>query len=226
MAESASKMSRYLSSPASALYGLKYHCRCIVPQIGNTDSHAFLVGTNRLGKENEIHHIEYVEDSNEIVCLSVMKHAHEVWDICPSPSDPDLFFTTYNEGSKRGVSLWRLPSLDDDDDAAAATLTNKQSPTELVSLPAENVGAVQKVMWDPTSEGKAAASVVTLRNDGVDLWQLDEGRSKITEAVRAVMPACTRAWLSACLAARLQTHRAVVVFLLVSLFASAAAPRR
>jgi hypothetical protein len=46
--------------------------------------------------------IELNEDGDGVTCEAVLEHAAEVWSISPCPSEPALFFTTFN---KPGLGL-------------------------------------------------------------------------------------------------------------------------
>ena len=65
----------------------------------------------QIREENEIHVLDFNEDSNEISCVQVYNHPEEIWSLDPSPRDATLFFTCYNSGSTHGSSLWRAPAL-------------------------------------------------------------------------------------------------------------------
>ena len=141
----------------SAVYGLKYGGRCIVAQANppnmtgeqkdnatvNSDSdadsdsdlglaskHYFLLGTTSLRESNEIHQVEYNEETGDLRCTAVYGHPDEVWHIAPNPNDSSLLCTTHttmntlkedgsgsgsgsgngNGNGRRVGTLWRFPT--------------------------------------------------------------------------------------------------------------------
>ena len=62
--------------------------------IGDIENHRFLIGTNSFKKENEIHLINYSEDSNRIdqeSIFSIDNGNSEIWSISSSPYNKDVF---------------------------------------------------------------------------------------------------------------------------------------
>jgi hypothetical protein len=54
--------------------------------MADTESHKFLIGTNSYKKENEVHLINYSEDSNRIDQEAVFQIDHgEIWTLSASP---------------------------------------------------------------------------------------------------------------------------------------------
>ncbi|CAG2158895.1 unnamed protein product [Oppiella nova] len=78
--------------------------------------HAFLVGTQSLKNENQIHLLEYLEDSNSL-SKAVFRHScGEVWDVSTHPKHSQLMTTCYSSQSQtfagkveNHCSLWTLP---------------------------------------------------------------------------------------------------------------------
>lgn len=60
--------------------------------LADQESHKFLVGTNSFKKENEVHLINYSEDSNRIDQEAVFQIENgEIWTISASPYNKDVF---------------------------------------------------------------------------------------------------------------------------------------
>lgn len=90
---------------ASVVYGLKHQARAMVAQLGETEYHRFFLGTNTVREPNEIHWIEFSEDSNEIHALAVLPHESEIWSLATTSSHPDLITSCYAHGTT-DVILW------------------------------------------------------------------------------------------------------------------------
>ena len=62
--------------------------------IGDTQSHRFLIASNSHKRENEVHLINYSEDSNRIdqeAIFSIDNGSSEIWSIASSPYNKDVF---------------------------------------------------------------------------------------------------------------------------------------
>merc|ERR1719295_736092 len=77
---------------------LKHPARCIEAQLGEEDRHCFFVGTYTPQPENELHLVEFIEETNEIVTRNVLSHKDEIYSISSCPTDPSLLFTTHRGG--------------------------------------------------------------------------------------------------------------------------------
>ena len=82
--------------------------------LADTDSHRFLIGTNSFKRENEIHLINYSEDSNRIDQEAVFTFDDgnsEVLSIVSSPFSRDIFacgLHKIKEGSVHSVALFDM----------------------------------------------------------------------------------------------------------------------
>lgn len=60
--------------------------------LADQDSHKFLIGTNSFKRENEVHLLNYSEDSNRIDCEAVFSlDQGEVWSMSASPYNRNVF---------------------------------------------------------------------------------------------------------------------------------------
>lgn len=62
--------------------------------LADTLNHRFLIGTNTIKRENEVHLINYLEDSNRIdqeAIFSIDNGASEIWSMSASPYNKDVF---------------------------------------------------------------------------------------------------------------------------------------
>lgn len=99
---------------------LPLQARALTPQTAETDAIRFLVGTQSLKYENQIHIIDF-DDENNIINKNVLLHqVGEIWHISASPADKGVLATCYNKseysasralgGSPRGL-LWMARGL-------------------------------------------------------------------------------------------------------------------
>eukprot|EP00899_Mesostigma_viride_P029513 jgi/Mesvir1/9747/Mv12210-RA.1 len=163
------------------IYGLKYKARCIASQRAHdTVNSRFLIGTLSLREDNELHLVEYKSERDEIVCVGLYSHKHEVWDIAPSTFDPALVTTVYNDAGTFGAAVWRLPM----DNVAArdtgGTLTKVVSLTRPEEEGGGGGGGVIKCsLWHPRGDRN---SVLTVEESHLRKWSLAEGREEASSA--------------------------------------------
>jgi len=108
--------------------------------------HRFFVGTCDVQQHNEIHLVEFSEDTAEVSCKQSFAHEDEVWFISPSPSDARHVLTAgvSHAGGKTSpaVSLFRA-SEGSEALQSLASLSDEETP----------LGAVKTALWDPHQEG-------------------------------------------------------------------------
>jgi hypothetical protein len=154
----------------AAIYGLKYHSRCIASQLAEADKHRFLVGTTCLRASNEIHLLEYHVDVNEITCQLVISQPGEVWKIDPHPTDSSLLTTIYldTESGKMKSSLWKLPDINDTTDinSDAIRLLDVESTTSNSNVPTDN--NINGVFWNVDG-----SEMISFQSDTIEHWKFD-----------------------------------------------------
>lgn len=106
-------MSMFGEFASNASYQLKHQARCIAALEGDTDRNTFLLASLVLRGDNEVHVLEFNEDTNELWCQRVYAHPHEVWSCssCPAPEHLELLITTHSTGTEQQTSLWRMDGL-------------------------------------------------------------------------------------------------------------------
>jgi len=118
-----------------------------------------------LKEDNEIRLIEVQEERNEINCLNVFPHSHEIWSLSPSPSDPALLFTVYNSivagSSAFQTSLWKMNE-------------ETNGLEEILELPG-HIGTIKNVLWNPSG---TRDSVISIDDHHVRLWKLGESSTQ------------------------------------------------
>uniref|UniRef100_A0A8C3IAV0 EARP complex and GARP complex interacting protein 1 n=1 Tax=Chrysemys picta bellii TaxID=8478 RepID=A0A8C3IAV0_CHRPI len=146
-------------SIADMIMGLEFSARALTPQIAETDAIRFLVGTQSLKYDNQIHIIDF-DDENNIINKNVLIHqAGEIWHISASPADKGVLATCYNKTSDSKVmtcaAVWRMPkelesgSHESPDDSSSNTQT-LELLCHLDNTAHGNMSAA--VGWAPISE--------------------------------------------------------------------------
>ena len=90
------------TSQATCAYQMKQQARCLTALEGDPDRNRFLVASLELKGDNELHVLEFNEDTNEVGCLKAFAHTQEVWSLasCPAPEHAELVCTTYSTGTE------------------------------------------------------------------------------------------------------------------------------
>jgi len=148
----------------SAVHGLTLKARCVAAQIAESDRICFWVGTLSLRGNNEIQLLEYLEDENDIRCLGILSHtAGEIWNLAPSPSDPERFFTVYQQ------------TLSENEAPFKATLWRCKDNTKLEEVYSlQNInGILKSILWDP-SETTKSESLVAIADTCITVLKLRE----------------------------------------------------
>uniref|UniRef100_A0A671S2W3 EIPR1-like beta-propeller domain-containing protein n=1 Tax=Sinocyclocheilus anshuiensis TaxID=1608454 RepID=A0A671S2W3_9TELE len=102
-----------MEDDAPVIYGLEFQARALTAQTAETDAIRFVVGTQSLKFDNQIHIIDF-DDENNMINKSVLLHdAGEIWHISGSPADKAVLTTCYSKTSESRVltcaAVWRMP---------------------------------------------------------------------------------------------------------------------
>ncbi|ELR60995.1 Protein TSSC1, partial [Bos mutus] len=107
--------------------------RALTPQTAETDAIRFLVGTQSLKYDNQIHVIDF-DDENNIINKNVLLHqVGEIWHISASPSDKGVLATCYN---KRGLETDATCALHAIDRELILTLAVSSADSKVVTCAA------------------------------------------------------------------------------------------
>ncbi|XP_060677662.1 EARP-interacting protein homolog isoform X3 [Hemiscyllium ocellatum] len=170
-----------MEDDAPVIYGLEFQARALTPQTAETDAVRFLVGTQSLKYDNQIHIIDF-DDENNIINKNVLLHqVGEIWHMSTSPTDKGVLATCYNKTSDSKVltcaAIWRMPkelesgSHESPDDSSS----NPQTLELLCHLDNTTYGNMSCVLWEPMGYGTKIAS---LTDNYILLWDLQESSSK------------------------------------------------
>lgn len=141
-----------MDDEASIIYGLDFQTRALCAQTAETEIKRFLIGTQSLKYANQVHLIEYDDETNSIEkCIYDHKDG-EVWYISASPQSKSLFFTCYdklntlNSISKK-CTIWQLP--DEVEMTIAADDSTHHTLKRIADLPVETTITA---MWEPSGK--------------------------------------------------------------------------
>ena len=83
---------------SSVFQYLKHPSRCIEAMLGEEDRHCFFVGTYSCNNDNELHLIEFIEETNEIITRNIFNHPNEIISIKSCPKNRSLLFICHRGG--------------------------------------------------------------------------------------------------------------------------------
>ncbi|XP_066864330.1 EARP and GARP complex-interacting protein 1 isoform X4 [Kogia breviceps] len=179
---------RSMEDDAPVIYGLEFQARALTPQTAETDAIRFLVGTQSLKYDNQIHIIDF-DDENNIINKNVLLHqAGEIWHISASPADKGVLATCYNKTADGKVvtcaAVWRMPA--ELEPGGHESPEDAASPAHALELlchlgPAAH-GSTACVAWEPAGDGKR---VISLADNHILLWDLQESSSQAVLASSA-----------------------------------------
>nr|CAG8497676.1 3436_t:CDS:10 [Entrophospora candida] len=166
----------------SCVYGLRHQvvyqfrfnattiARCLTAVVSDTEHNKFLVGTQTLRHDNEIHLLEFNEDEFELTS-SVYQHPEEIWDIATCPSDIVM------KSVQSKATLWRFGDAKseevnlEDESHSSRTLIGSYLPLE----PVMEVGIddnIKKILWDPTK--KYLNHFISIHDFAINIWTFDD----------------------------------------------------
>ncbi|KAG5212877.1 hypothetical protein R6Z07F_002019 [Ovis aries] len=177
-----------MEDDAPVIYGLEFQARALTPQTAETDAIRFLVGTQSLKYDNQVHVIDF-DDENNIINKTVLLHqAGEIWHISASPADRGVLATCYSQAADSKVvtcaAVWRMPAeLEPGSQESPEDAASPAHALELLCLlePAAR-GSTACVAWEPAGDGKR---VVSLADSHILLWDLEGSSSQATLASSA-----------------------------------------
>uniref|UniRef100_H3DN50 EARP complex and GARP complex interacting protein 1 n=1 Tax=Tetraodon nigroviridis TaxID=99883 RepID=H3DN50_TETNG len=179
-----------MEDDAPVIYGLEFQARALTPQTGETDAIRFLVGTQSLKFDNQIHIIDF-DDENNIINKNVLSHqSGEIWHIAACPADKTVFTTCYNKTCDGRVtscaSVWRMPSdwETGNNESPEDSAHNPQTLELLCHLENNSHSNTACVLWEPMGDGKR---LISLADNHALLWDLQESSTQATISSRATL---------------------------------------
>ncbi|XP_070556827.1 EARP and GARP complex-interacting protein 1-like isoform X2 [Ptychodera flava] len=176
-----------MEDDAPVIYGLEFQARALTAHTAETENIRFFVGTQSLKFDNQVHQIDFDDESN-VVNKNVYLHKEgEIWHISCSPADKNVLATCYNKTSdsktEMNASLWRIPadfeSLDQHEEQAAP------QPLELLyHLDNSTYGNIVKLLWEPQGDGK---KLISLMDSHIVLWDITNNSTDAKIANTAVL---------------------------------------
>lgn len=164
-----------MEDEAPVIYGLEFQARALAAHSSESETVRFLVGTQSLKFDNQIHQLEYDEENNTVNKTVFLHSIGEVWHIGTSPVDTKLISTCYNKITSDGKcemcgTIWKLPSdlkTDVSSDDTSSTLPSLEHVTDLEFGAARD--EVKSIIWEPGNGTK----LVSLSDVSLHLWDLN-----------------------------------------------------
>ena len=170
----------------SSVYQLKQQARCLAALEGDTDHNKFLVATLELRAPNELHVLDFNEDTNEVRCERVYAHPHEAWCLasCPAPEHSELAMSVYSTGSELRTALWRMEGLGRRGATKRRAAGGRRRRRPAHQLRSSRARAARR----GRARTPAARAAATLQRSRLTLWQLSHGGAASSAAEGASAP--------------------------------------
>ena len=166
------------SEDASLVYGLELSARCLCNQAAETNISRYIVGSQSLQQENQVHVLEYDDENNQLEKYIFSHTPGEIWHLGSCYTDPSIFSTCFNEFSdgkiNHGCALWKLPLDGDSISLNENNSSNQASPmTQLAQLTSPEVKNVCSAFWKPI---ESENQIMTFGSELlIHLWDVDNG---------------------------------------------------
>lgn len=165
-----------MEDEAAVIYGLEFQARALAALTAETEVVCFIVGTQSLKFDNQIHLLAYDEERNSLSKTVYLHTSGEVWHLSCSPTDKTLFSSCYNEVSQDGKcgmhgAIWKLPAVPPVDELAPPDDTTASFPhlEKLAKLDTKKYGTeVSRIIWEPSKGDR----IVSLVDNKLLLWDL------------------------------------------------------
>ncbi|CAK0791300.1 unnamed protein product [Prorocentrum cordatum] len=144
---------------------------------GDGGRHRFMVGTCSLQRKNEVHLVEFSEETAEVVLQQVLPHADEMWQLSVSPTDARrvLTYASGKAGGPGALRLWRAGDRGAQEGRLELLSSLQQDDTEAP------LGPVKSLLWDPHHEG----NVLVAGAETVQVFQCTQGKMTRVSALQA-----------------------------------------
>ncbi|XP_071836526.1 EARP-interacting protein homolog isoform X2 [Apostichopus japonicus] len=159
---------------------LHFNSRALTSLAAESDTIEFLVGTQSLKSDNQVHLLQFDEDNNSLN-KKVFRHREgEIWQLTTSPGDRQIFASTYSKivdnKTQFYATVWKLPEAEDDSANEPEIQGEDEHSTQaktlepLCQLEDRGFGSVVSVLWEPQSDG---SRVISLTETHILLWDLN-----------------------------------------------------
>ena len=161
------------------IYGLEYQCRALAPVEYESEKVRFMVGTQGLKMENQIHELELEEDSRRVINKThVFLHSvGEIWELATAPTLQDTFYTRYTSLAPDGTqkmlaTVWKSNGSKDLDTVCHLDVATNDE--------------IAKVSWMPVS-GTSGTQIMVLAGNQLslhDIAAVTDGKAKLISSGR------------------------------------------
>jgi hypothetical protein len=169
----------FVSAECLLTMWIKSRSMCAI--LADTENHRFLIGTNSFKRDNEIHLINYSEDSNRIDQEAVFTFDganSEVLSLSSSPYNRDIFAAGLQNVKDGGhfVALYDITDVKE----TSKEVDRKTLKTKLQLGGDLHKQNIHSIVWEDVevNEGYTAKELVTADSDGIVVWDLATGQPK------------------------------------------------
>ncbi|CAF1021276.1 unnamed protein product [Adineta ricciae] len=164
---------------APLIYGVEFQARalCAVSGVPDDDTVRFLVGTQSIKFENQVHFLEYEEEAG-LLNKSIYSHrAGEIWRMASSPTDHRRFATIYQNIQDSNIvskcTVWQIPFDSNTEEGNSPTIdasTNQlhQPLRKRFDLNVPNTNIID-VEWETNGE-----HIASISETNIYIWNVEQ----------------------------------------------------
>ncbi|XP_065842970.1 EARP-interacting protein homolog isoform X2 [Oscarella lobularis] len=170
-----------MDDDSPVIYGLESQGRAISARTAETDEIHYFVGTQSLRSDNQVHLLEF-DDETHYIEKKVFGHPNgEIWQLSCSPKDRDLLSTSHSQVKRSkleyGATLWQIPDSGEEGDGIATNRlpsTGSASGTHLKNVMdlEGHKGPIKSVLWHPGGDNQ----IVSIDDHTIHLWDIDSAK--------------------------------------------------
>eukprot|EP00050_Salpingoeca_kvevrii_P018129 m.71069 g.71069 ORF g.71069 m.71069 type:complete len:421 (+) comp7915_c0_seq2:99-1361(+) len=161
-----------MDDDAPTIYGLEFQARALASVAGDAEQIRFLVGTQTLRNENQIHALLF-DDEDDSLRSRQWSHAQgEIWGIYTSPTQTETMAMRIRPQEVNAnivAALYQLPDAEEEEPADPSVLPPIEQFCVLESESSR--GDVLGVTWHPTKPDVLA----TCTASSIDFWEYKAG---------------------------------------------------
>lgn len=152
-----------MANENSVIYGLEFQARALAPVLAETEKIKFVIGTQSLKQNNQIHLVEFNEENSTIKPLVFQHSSGEIWKINSSPIDISKLAVCYNSVIDEvtccmKTCILKLPTEYNPNVIENLEIINK--------LEIENINEIKTTEFHPLLNDRAA----TVSDNKIILW--------------------------------------------------------
>ena len=145
--------------------------------MADTENHRFILGTNSFKRENEIHLINFSEDSNRIDQEAVFQFDNgnsEIWTMAASPYNKDVF-ACGSHSIKEGINYLNVFDISQVSEASK-DFNKKPLKTKMTLGEQQHKSNIHSVLWEDCepNTGMQGKELISADFEQIIVWDINK----------------------------------------------------